>query len=150
MRVLVCTCLLFLVAPNVHADEQQLGQDCDQVERILITLSNAKYSRDWGVFQGNDGESVYGGCVMVVTGNRSSSPDFQARLDLLYPAQDNEFGKSGWELEDSSEDDQDFTITRNGNFCQVTGDWDASAKPGSKSGASSTFTIRVECGVREE
>ena len=142
--------LLILATPGVYADEQQLGQDCDQVERVLLSVPGARYSRDWGVFQGRDGESVYGGCVMVVTGSRSTSTDFESRFSQLYPTDDSEFGKSGWTLENPDDDNNDFPITRNGNFCQVLGDWEIRGAPGSDSGPSPDFTIRVECGVKEE
>jgi hypothetical protein len=142
--------LLILVTPAVYADEQQLGQDCDQVESVLLSISNARYSRDWGVFQSKDGESVYGGCVMVVTGSRSASANFETHFSQLNPTEDNEFGKSGWALENPDDNNMEFTIIRNGNFCQVSGDWDGSDTSKSNSGPSPDFTIRVECGVQEE
>ncbi|MGW8248084.1 MAG: hypothetical protein ACWGOV_08225 [Acidiferrobacterales bacterium] len=145
-RFTLWTSLFILVTPVVYADEQQLGQDCDQVERVLLSVPNAKYSRDWGVFQGKDGESVYGGCVMVVTGSRSSSAEFESRFNQLYPTDDNEFGKSGWTLENPEDNKQEFTIVRNGNFCQVSGSWDER----DVSSPSTDSTIRVECGVQEE
>jgi hypothetical protein len=151
MKKLILWASLFLLwIPSAYADEQQLGQDCDQVERVLLSVPDAKYSRDWGVFQGSDGESVYGGCVMVVTGSRTGSPDFQSRFNQLYPTDDNEFGKSGWTVEKPGDDNQNFTIMRNGNFCQVSGDWEPDDSKESKTGGSNEFMIRVECGVKEE
>jgi len=149
-RFFLYASLFILVVPNLYADEQQLGQDCDQIERVLLSVPGAKYSRDWGVFQGNDGESVYGGCVMVVSGSRSGSVDFESRFNQLYPTDDNEFGKSGWILENPTDGIQNFTITRNGNFCQVSGDWEDIDTSGPNSRSSPDFTIRVECGVKEE
>jgi len=151
MKKLFLWASLFLLwIPQGYADEQQLGQDCDQVERVLLSVTGAKYSRDWGVFQGNDGESVYGGCVMVVSGTRTNSPDFQSRFSQLHPTDDNEFGKSGWALEGPTDDNQNFIIFRNGNFCQVSGDWEKGGSADSKTSGSNDFTIRVECGVKEE
>lgn len=151
MKRLVLWASLFLFwAPSGYADEQQLGQDCDQVERVLLSVPGTKYSRDWGVFQGSDGESVYGGCVMVVTGSRTDSPGFQSRFNQLYPTDDNEFGKSGWTVENPGNDNQNFIIIRNGNFCQVSGDWESADSTESKTSVGSDFSIRVECGVREE
>lgn len=149
-RLILWVCLFLFWMPTSYADEQQLGQDCDQVERVLLSVPGAKYSRDWGVFQGNDGESVYGGCVMVVTGSRTDSPDFQSRFNQLYPTEENEFGKSGWTVQDPGDDNQNFTIIRNGNFCQVSGDWEPGNPADSKTSDDNSFTIRVECGVKEE
>jgi len=149
-RFILCFGLLILGAPGAYADEQQLGRDCDQVERVLISIPNAQYSRDWGVFQGKDDDSVYGGCVIVVTGSRSAHNDFESRFNQLYPTDDSEFGKSGWALDSPEDDKQVFTISRNGNFCQVSGNWDESDASGPDSKSSPVFTIRVECGVKEE
>jgi len=149
-RHLLWASLFLLWQPSGYADEQQLGQDCDQVERVLLSVPGAKYSRDWSVFQGNDGESVYGGCVMVVTGSRTDGSDIKSRLNQLYPTDDNEFGKSGWALEGPTGDNQTFTMIRNGNFCQVSGDWETSNSTDSKTGSSNDYTVRVECGVKDE
>jgi len=152
-RLILVASFLCLVTPPIFADEQQLTRDCDQVEQVLLSITGAKYSRDWGVFQDKEGESEYGGCVMVLTGSMSKSTNFQTRFDQLYPSADAEFGKTGWvidESENGKDDKQNFSITRNGNFCQVSSVWASGDDAKTKGAASANFEIRVECGVKNE
>lgn len=151
MRIALVLMLVFTMSP-AWADEQQLGRDCDDIEKILLDISGGNYSRSWGVFQDFHEEAVYGGCVMTVTGNRKASPDFLSGFMRLQATADTELGKSGWtaDQENDDADEKSFTINRQDNFCQVTGTWDEQDKSDPKSEPDPEFSIRVECGVKEE